>query len=296
MTERIDIVMATYNGEKFISEQIQSIQSQSYKNWNLLISDDASKDNTVKIIKEIQNKDERVKLVNFDKQGGIIENFNKALSFSDANYIFLADQDDIWMENRLQIMLDNFKKLEEKNPNKSILMFTDLQLVDSNKSIIANSFYEYNNLNPYTNMQPNMLIWRSTVYGCSTLFNKKLLQQSFPIPNYASMHDQWLALKASMDDGLFYFDYISLKYRQHSNNAVGGAGNNNLVGKLKKSKQNLNSIKINVKKIKRNLSTNDFYKSYNWLFPYKVILPNILFGEKKIQTFFYFIFLIFLMK
>ena len=288
MTEHVDIIMATYNGEKFLLEQIQSIQNQEHQKWNLYISDDGSQDNTIQIIKDIQANDQRVKLVNFEKQGGIVENFNKALSFSNAEYIFLADQDDIWMENRLQIMLKNFKEIESENLGKSILMFTDLQLIDSNKNIIADSFYKYNKLNPYTNMRPNMLIWRSTVYGCSTLFNKKLLNECFPIPKYASMHDQWLALKASMNDGLFFFDYTSLKYRQHSNNAVGGAGNG-LIGKLKTSKRNLNSIKLNVNKIKRNLTVNDFYKSSNLLFPYKVILPNIFLGEKRLQSLFYFI-------
>ncbi|OUY06687.1 glycosyltransferase family 2 protein [Acinetobacter populi] len=295
MTECVDIIMATYNGEKYIREQIQSIQAQPFTNWILIISDDYSQDDTVKIIKEMQGLDKRIELVNCEKQGGIVENFNKALSFSKSQYIFLADQDDIWVENRLNIMLDNFKKIEADNAKKSILMFTDLELIDSDGNIIAESFYQYNDLNPYTNMKPNMLIWRSTVYGCSTLFNRKLLEESFPIPNYASMHDQWLALKAHMNNGLFYYDYKSLKYRQHSNNAVGGAGNG-FIGKIKKSKRNFKSIKLNVEKVKKNLNYNEnqFYSLPSYFFPFQVVLPTIILGEKRLQSFLFFIIFILL--
>ncbi|WP_228285999.1 glycosyltransferase, partial [Acinetobacter pollinis] len=109
MMECVDIVMATYNGENYIREQIESIQKQNYEHWHLYISDDASTDGTVSIIKQMASDDSRIRLVSTDKQGGIIANFNKALSFSDANYIFLSDQDDIWMEDRLIKMLTHFK-------------------------------------------------------------------------------------------------------------------------------------------------------------------------------------------
>ncbi|WP_228285383.1 glycosyltransferase family 2 protein [Acinetobacter pollinis] len=290
MMECVDIVMATYNGENYIREQIESIQKQNYEHWHLYISDDASTDGTVSIIKQMASDDSRIRLVSTDKQGGIIANFNKALSFSDANYIFLSDQDDIWMEDRLIKMLTHFKTIELQSPEKSILLFTDLELIRSDNTIISDSFYKYNNLNPKNNMKDNMLIWRSTVYGCSTLFNKNLLHKSFPIPDYASMHDQWLALNAQLNGGLFYYNYTSLKYRQHSNNAVGGAGNN-LIGKIKKSKKNLESIRENTNRIKTNLKLNKnlFYKGSDISFAYKVILPNVFFGEKKIQSLFYFI-------
>lgn len=279
----VDIVMATYNGEKYIHEQIQSIQNQAFRNWRLIISDDGSQDNTTKIIREIAQYDDRIHLINTVKQGGVISNFNTALSYSNAHYIFLADQDDIWVDNRLNIMLEKFKELEKKDPDNGHMMFTDLELVDSDLKQISPSFYQYNSLDPYNNMKPYMLIWRSTVYGCSTIFNRNLLNQALPIPEYASMHDQWLALLAQKNESLFYYDFKSIKYRQHASNAVGGAGNS-LVGKIKKTKKNFGSIKHNVKNIKKNLHINKFYPFSPYLFSFQIIFPSIIFGEKKIQT------------
>ncbi|HEY2451584.1 MAG TPA: glycosyltransferase family 2 protein [Scandinavium sp.] len=221
----IDIALATYNGASFIQEQIESIINQSYKNWRLLISDDASTDETVDVVKNFASIDDRIHIVNTVRQGGVVANFNTALSNTTADLVVLSDQDDIWPTERLETMVEAFEKQlkQKKMENKPFLLFTDLTLVDSDNKVIANSFYKANNIDPNENITNNNLLWRSTVYGCTTMMNRKLLDIALPIPGYSTMHDQWLALNAYRYGGLTFFNYSSIRYRQHSNNVVGGS-------------------------------------------------------------------------
>ena len=299
--KEIHIAMATYNGAPYILEQIESIQRQTYTNWNLYISDDGSTDNTVEIISNLVKNDTRIKIINRERQGGVVKNFNKALMATTAEYVVLSDQDDIWFDDRLEKLVHKIQELEVTN-NMSVLVFTDLELVDADAKTIAKSFYVSNGLKAEENMQKHNLLWRSTVYGCTTIMNRRLLDQSLPIPDYAQMHDQWLALNAKQENGLYYFDYKSLKYRQHANNVVGGSSNG-FSSKLKNFRKNLNNIKTSVLKIKILLKKRpnlyqDNYQFNNYFnffyFAIKEIFPTILLGDKKIQTIFIFMgFLIF---
>lgn len=294
---RVDIAMATYNGEKFIEEQIKSIQAQTYQNWYLYISDDGSSDNTIEIIKKIQGIDSRIKIVNEKRQGGVIQNFNKALEATTADYIVLCDQDDIWPNERLEVMLEEIRK-KDKDKDKGIMLFTDLELIDDQGHKIANSFYNLNKINPLKNLETNKLLWNCTIYGCTTIFNRALLDKSLPISSNALMHDQWLALKASRDGGLYFMEkYKSILYRQHSNNVVGGS-NHGFFSKLKNFRKNLNNIKKSIVSIKKNLyGNNGLYDKKNPLisyldfinFAFVEIFPEIFKGDKKIQILFLFI-------
>ena len=294
--KEIDIAMATYNGEPYILEQIESIQRQTYVNWNLYISDDGSTDNTVKIISNLVKNDTRIKIINRERQGGVVKNFNKALMATTAEYVVLSDQDDIWLDDRLEKLVYKIQEIEGMD-NKPKMVFTDLELVDSEAKTIAMSFYKSNGLKAQENIKGHNLLWHSTVYGCTTIMNRKLLDQSLPIPDYAQMHDQWLALNAKQENGLYYFDYKSLKYRQHANNVVGGSSNG-FSSKLKNFRKNVNNIKASVLKIKillknqPNLYQNNsqFNNYFDFLyFAIKEIFPKILLGDKKIQTLFIFI-------
>ncbi|WP_310592987.1 glycosyltransferase, partial [Escherichia coli] len=158
------MALATYNGANFIRQQIESIQKQTYRNWRLIISDDNSSDDTVDIIKDMMSNDSRIYLVGNKRQGGVIQNFNYALSQTTSEIVLLCDQDDIWPEERLEILIDKFKALQ-RNDFVPAMMFTDLKLVDENNCLIAESFYRTNNINPQDNLKNNNLLWRSTVYG-----------------------------------------------------------------------------------------------------------------------------------
>lgn len=284
----VDIALATYNGANFIRQQIESIQKQTYRNWRLIISDDNSSDDTVDIIKDMMSNDSRIYLVGNKRQGGVIQNFNYALSQTTSEIVLLCDQDDIWPEERLEILIDKFKVLQ-RNDFVPAMMFTDLKLVDENNCLIAESFYRTNNINPQDNLKNNNLLWRSTVYGCTCIMNKKLVDIALPIPTYAHMHDQWLALLAKQYGNIFYFDYASVRYRQHSTNVVGGRN--------KTPFQKFNSIQKNLKRINLLVdrtvalikSNNDFYpgnKMENKIdylkFGVNEVLPYLFKGNKKV--------------
>jgi glycosyltransferase involved in cell wall biosynthesis len=293
----IDVALATYNGSTFIREQIASIRNQTYKNWRLLISDDNSTDSTVAIVKELMLEDERIRLVNSSRQGGVVKNFNTALQESTADYIVLCDQDDIWPVDRLSMLMRQIELLENNNAEKRILIFTDLMLVNEKDELIAASFYESNKIDPLDNLKANNLLWCSSVYGCTTIMNRKLLDVALPIPDYALMHDHWLALIAHKNGGLHYFDYVSIRYRQHASNVVGGS-KKSLIGKVKTLRKNIKTINIQTDKTLRMLKDNNFYclqenkmerKNDYIKFALKEILPNVFHGNKKMFSLFTFI-------
>ena len=219
----IDILLATYNGSKYLSALIESILEQSYFNWLLLISDDGSQDETVSIVNSYALKDSRIRLVNTQRQGGIIQNFSKCLSYSSSPYIMFADQDDVWLPDKIALSLQAISRTEAKRPEKHpILVFTDLKLVDKNLNIISQSFYRANNLNPVHNIHSSYLAWRSTVFGCSVIFNDSLKQKVGCMDDRVMMHDHIFALTASLFGEVVYLDQATVLYRQHSNNTIGG--------------------------------------------------------------------------
>ena len=104
--KKIDILMATYNGEKYLSEQIESIISQTYTEWNLLVRDDGSSDNTCVILTEYEKKDSRIKVIKDNKGNlGIVKNFEELLYNSNSEFIMFTDQDDVWKKDKIEIMM-----------------------------------------------------------------------------------------------------------------------------------------------------------------------------------------------
>jgi glycosyltransferase involved in cell wall biosynthesis len=221
----VDIVMATYNGEKYLAAQIDSLLGQTYKNWRLLITDDGSTDRTLDILRCYAKTYNQITIVNTERQGGVVKNFSKGLTFCTSPYIMFCDQDDIWLTNKISSMVDAMKVKESSlGKGTPLLGFSDLCLVDEYASVIHNSFYQYNRLNPNNNLDYGYLLWRSTVYGCTVIFNKELLHLAMPLPDDISMHDQWFALIAAKYGSLFFLPESLIYYRQHCNNVVGGAG------------------------------------------------------------------------
>lgn len=134
MNKLVSIAMTTYNGEKFIKKQLDSIINQTYKNLEIIICDDGSTDKTIDIIKEYQKKDKRIKLYINEKNLGFSKNFEKAISLCKGDYIALSDQDDIWELDKIETMV--------KNINDAILVYGDEKLIDEKDNIIADSFFQ----------------------------------------------------------------------------------------------------------------------------------------------------------
>ncbi len=220
---KISVCMATYNGEKYIKEQLDSILSQIGENDEIIISDDSSKDNTVGIINSFS--DSRIKIYKNTKEKGYTRNFENALEKANGDIIFLSDQDDIWVENKVKKMI---KILENYD-----FVVSDNNIVNENLETINKSHFEiYKTKNGFL---INLLLPRYV--GACMAFKKNVLQKSLPFPNNAklSAHDYWISLIAEMYFKSYKLDEQLLLYRRHGANASSGGerSKNSLVHKLK---------------------------------------------------------------
>ena len=134
--EQIDILLATYNGQKYLNEQLDSILNQTYNNFRLIISDDASSDDTKKILEEYKKKDSRIEVYYHEENLGYVKNFEFLLSKVENEFYALADQDDIWLQNKIE------NAVKSLNENNADLYFCDLLLINDEGKEIGNSFWK----------------------------------------------------------------------------------------------------------------------------------------------------------
>ena len=222
----IDILMATYNGEHFIKGQIDSILSQTNTNWKLKIRDDGSKDNTLSILKEYQSKyPDKIEIVEDNKGNvGVINNYSILLSRANADYTMFCDQDDVWLPFKIEITLKKMQVIEKLNPDKPVLVHTDMKVVDSNLNVISESFFKFQRLNPNIK-KVNSLVIQNNVTGCTSMFNKKLKGRiKLPLSEHVIMHDWYIALNAAVFGVIEHIPQVTMLYRQHGSNSVGAKG------------------------------------------------------------------------
>ena len=220
-----EILLATYNGEKYLEEQIDSIFSQTYTKWNLIIRDDESEDNTLQIIqKYIKKYPQKILLISGDyhkSRLGASQNFSTLLKYSTADYIFFSDQDDIWLKNKVRNSIELMRKLESSYGNTlPILIHTDLNVVNARLDCIHSSYWQQQHLDPVKSDLKHFLV-RNLVTGCTVLINRSLRDLAIPIPVSAYMHDWWLALIATSFGKISYLPKSTVLYRQHTSNEVG---------------------------------------------------------------------------
>lgn len=217
--EKIDILLATYNGEKYIQEQLDSILNQTYTNFNLYISDDCSSDSTVDILKEYEKKDSRIKVFVQEKNLGYVLNFEFLLKQVTSDYYMLSDQDDVWLPEKVE---KSYNKLVKENLD---LVFTDLEIVDKNLNKIHDSMFKFlkidKRIKKYNDYR--LLYLDNCATGCTIISRSKFLDLILPVPSTTKylIHDYWIALVVSMYGRISYIDEPLIKYRQHGNNQVG---------------------------------------------------------------------------
>lgn len=219
----VDILMATYNGEKYVSQQIESILNQTYKEWTLYIRDDGSQDGTLSILYKYQNMyPTQIIIIRDDKKGlGAKMNFAELMKYTTSEYCMFSDQDDIWLEDKIEKSMNKMNYMEHKfGKNIPLLVHTNLKVVDKELNIINDSFWIYQNLNPENN-KINYLLVQNNITGCTMLMNKELIKLSLEIPDKCIMHDWWIGLIASTKGEIGYIKDSTILYRQHGNNEVG---------------------------------------------------------------------------
>ena len=219
------ILLATYNGEKFLREQLDSLLQQTYSDWTLYIHDDGSTDSTKEIIKEYEQKYENITMLRYPSQKGAKNNFMSLLERVEANYYLFCDQDDVWRKDKVEKEMARMMVLEKDFPGKPVLVFSDLYVVDINLNITESSMWEKNNICPelLTNFIEGGAF--EFVTGCTMLFNKEARNTiNFERIEMATMHDAWITLCVLKSEGILSPVHEQLiYYRQHGSNTLGSS-------------------------------------------------------------------------
>jgi len=208
----VSIAMTTYNGEKFLREQLDSIYNQTYKNIEVVVCDDCSTDSTIKILDEYKHKYSLKYYVN-EKNLGYKKNFEKVASLCNGEFIAFSDQDDIWLIEKIETLVNEI--------NEFSLVYTDAELIDKDGLSLGETkkerFKRMFNINPANNFDE---IFSIGLQGCTALVKKDIVLKAIPFKNKMP-HDLWVGLVASRVDGVKYVDKCLIKYRLHCDNACG---------------------------------------------------------------------------
>lgn len=245
MEEKIDVLLATYNGEKYLKQQIESILNQTYKNIHLIISDDKSQDNTRKILEQYQKQDDRITVYFQEQNQGYIKNFEFLLKKVESNYYMLSDQDDVWLPEKIEKSIETLKKEDAD------LVFGDLEVVDENLNTIYQSFGDFMLLNRkikkyITSYEVNYLY--NCVTGCTILSKKEFIKDILPLPHNTKYvpHDYWIGLIVALKGKLAYIPEKYIKYRQHGNNQIGTNKISHGFSKLEQVRELFINVKLGV--------------------------------------------------
>lgn len=200
----VSVCIPTFNGEKYIKEQLTSILNQITDYDEVIISDDSSADDTVRIVKELG--DPRITILENNHFRSPIFNLENALNVAKGDYIFLSDQDDIWHPQKVSVCLDALQNYD--------IVITDCFIIDEERKTIHESFFK---LNKSTNGVIKNLV-RNGYLGCCMAFNRKILEYCLPFPKTIAMHDIWIGLNAELIGKCLFLKEKLVYYRRHSNN------------------------------------------------------------------------------
>lgn len=220
----VEVVLATYNGGQFLDELLDSMLAQTFQQWRLVVRDDGSSDGTLELLEAFQKQyPDRIAMLRDDRGNlGARGNFAAIADRTTGDYLMFADQDDTWYPSKIEVTLAEMLAVERANgPDVPVLVHTDMKVVDIAGNVIAESFWEYQNLNAATGMKLPRQLVQNYVTGCSMMINRKLLSLALPIPSNAIMHDWWFALVASAFGEIAAVKAQTLKYRQHGGNSIG---------------------------------------------------------------------------
>jgi len=261
--DRVTIIMATYNGEKYLEEQIESILSSTYREFKLYIVDDGSKDSTMEILNLYKMRyPDIIHISRNETNMGVTLNFLNAIIKTTSEYIMLCDQDDVWKKDKIARTMKRMKQMEVQfGKDMPVAVFTDAYVTDSRLNIIHESFFRSGRLNPGLTDLPHMLM-ENKLIGCTVMINgavRKILQ-SKPLPKHARYHDGWLGLIAASFGKISFIPEPTLFYRQHEGNVVGNRGFYayiiDRISNLRKQKEALTALQAQAREFA------DLYRDY----------------------------------
>lgn len=256
---KITILLATYNGEKYLEEQLDSLFAQKYKNFDILVRDDASSDKTMDIIESFQNRyPSQVKIL---KDGfgniGSARSFMRLLEKSDGEYFMFCDQDDIWMKDKIKHSIQKMQELEKQYGNNlPLLVFSDLRVVDKKLDMVDESFWHYQKLEPQISTEWKRLLAQNVITGCTVIINKEARSVSLPFVLSDMIHDHWLGVNVAKYGKIGWLSEQTVLYRQHCANVAGAhrfgiryvmhkiVNFVNIIKKQKKATEHFNDLSI----------------------------------------------------
>lgn len=215
--------MATYNGAEWIREQLESLQQQTLNDFILYVHDDQSSDNTIAIIQEFSKQATfEIKIINDDQRRGHRDSFMMLLNSADANYYMFCDQDDYWLENKVEDTYNKIREMESSHSLETPLMtFTDLKIVDSDLNTIHDSMLALGGYDIKLNSRLEYLVHSAMCTSCTMMINNALKQKCNSIHPKAKVHDWWISLIAAKYGKIELLPQATILYRQHGNNSIG---------------------------------------------------------------------------
>lgn len=238
----VTILLATFNGEQYLTELLDSILAQTYQNWMLLVSDDCSSDATPQILSRYCKKyPDKIRVLEKETPFGCAcGNFFYLMRNCSDDYMMFCDQDDIWKSDKIEVTIQRLMEIEGRAEKCPVLVHTDLEVVDSALKPISPSFMQYSKLCA-ERYALNQLLIQNIVTGCTVMINKLLRDMALEVKDIGNvlMHDWWLALIASAFGEIGYIDKSTIMYRQHGSNEVGAKNTRSvsyILGKLFKNR------------------------------------------------------------
>lgn len=221
MSITVSVAMATYNGEKYIKEQLDSILHQTQKVDEIIICDDCSRDRTIEIIKECKQNNTHIKLYQNKANLGYKENFKKAMSLCEGDFVFLCDQDDIWKKDKVELML------EKMNKNSQIkVLASSFSYINQNSQLIndeKNETFYYGNIQEgeMKTITFTELLLHNYFQGCCLCLRKEMVQDFLAHYSASAPHDWLLNIMAASKNGMYFWNYPMIYYRLHEANTLG---------------------------------------------------------------------------
>lgn len=205
----ISIALCTYNGERYLKEQIDSILAQTYKHIEIIVVDDCSSDNTVALLEEYTQK-ANLRYVMNEKNQGFVKSFERAISLCEGEYILLSDQDDVWETDKIQILLDAMEN--------HVLVYSNAKLVDEHLAPLGKNLLDSHKINCFSGSNNKAFVFKNCISGNTLMFRKELKDVCLPFPPTISFHDVWIAFVAATCGSIAYVNQPLILYRQHACN------------------------------------------------------------------------------
>jgi glycosyltransferase involved in cell wall biosynthesis len=237
-SDLVVVLLATFNGARYLRQQLDSIAAQSHRNWQLVVADDGSCDDTLAIVQSFSEQHpDRVRIVRAGPVGSARENFFRLLRVAGpAPYFAFCDQDDVWTVDKLERLVQRCHQVEGQHRGRSCLVYSDLTVVDAQLGLLNPSFLNQVRARPQ-DITYKTLLAENAVPGCAMLFNAALadiFRASEFDSTRAIMHDWWIALLASTVGEISYVPTPLVSYRQHATNTLGSVERSGLVFTLSK--------------------------------------------------------------